>query len=41
MEWRIGCLLVVFVWQSIAGYQKMMSVHFGIKGVYCNAPTNL
>lgn len=19
----------------------MMSVHFGIKGVYCNAPTNL
>lgn len=24
-----------------AGCQGMMSVHFGIKGVYSNAPTNL
>ena len=24
-----------------AGWHQMMSVHFGIKGVYSNAPTNL
>lgn len=41
-----------FIWQGrpqkqnirqpyIAGCQGMTSVHFGIKGVYCNAPTNL
>ena len=26
---------------STRGSHVMMSVHFGIKGVYCNAPTNL